>query len=103
MALWQEAVFINAGSYVIRPKSSGPVLIWRRSMARIVPREMGIEYVCSVRLSMIVRVSLGIGGIPARRFPQMNGVYPIILWVFCSICDYNEISTGASYARYWVP
>jgi hypothetical protein len=31
------AVFMNAGSYVINPKSSAPALIWRRSIARIVP------------------------------------------------------------------
>jgi hypothetical protein len=37
MALRQFAVFMKAGSYVISPKSSAPVLIWRRSMARIVP------------------------------------------------------------------
>jgi hypothetical protein len=32
-----EAVFVNAGSYAIRPKSSSETLISRRSMARIVP------------------------------------------------------------------
>ena len=37
MALRQFAVFMNAGSYVISPKSSASVLICRRSMARIVP------------------------------------------------------------------
>ena len=37
IALRHEAVFMKAGSYVIKPKSSAPVLIWRRSMARIEP------------------------------------------------------------------
>jgi hypothetical protein len=37
------AVFMKAGSYVIRPKSSSEVLIWRRSIARIVPSATGIS------------------------------------------------------------
>ena len=55
--LRQLAVFMNAGSYVIRPKSSGPLLIWRRSMARIVPSWIGSSYFFPVRLSTIVKVS----------------------------------------------
>jgi hypothetical protein len=35
MALLHDAVFMNAGSYVINPNSSGAVLIWRRSIARV--------------------------------------------------------------------
>src|SRR5688572_2899279 len=58
MRLWQAAVFVKAGSYVIRPKSSSPVLIWRRSMARMVPCLTGISYVLPVRLSVMVRESL---------------------------------------------
>src|SRR5262245_20314067 len=57
MALRQFAVFMNAGSYVIRPKSSAPFLIWRRSIARIVPSWMGSSYCLPVRLSTIVRVA----------------------------------------------
>src|SRR5437588_8795358 len=57
MALRQFAVFMNAGSYVIRPKSSGPALIWRRSIARIVPSWIGSSYFFPVRLSTIVSVS----------------------------------------------
>src|SRR5205085_2690336 len=58
MALRHAAVFMKAGSYVIRPKSSAPLLIWRRSIARIVPSLIGRSYVLPVRLSVIVRVSL---------------------------------------------
>jgi len=41
MALRHAAVFMKAGSYVIRPKSSSPVRICRRSMALIVPSVIG--------------------------------------------------------------
>src|SRR5678815_3957227 len=54
--LLHAAVLVNAGSYVINPKSSGAVLIWRRSMARIAPFSIGISYVLPVRLSTILRV-----------------------------------------------
>src|SRR5579885_1329491 len=57
MALRQFAVLRNAGSYVIRPKSSGDVLIFRKSIARIVPSVTGTSYVLPVRLSVIVSVS----------------------------------------------
>src|SRR5947207_6767411 len=57
IALRQFAVFMNAGSYVIRPKSSGVALICRRSMARIVPSWTGSSYFFPVRLSTIVSVS----------------------------------------------
>src|SRR5471030_423587 len=57
MALRQFAVFMNAGSYVISPKLSGAVLIWRRSIARIVPSWTGSSYVLPVRLSVIEIVS----------------------------------------------
>src|SRR5262245_39395983 len=60
MALLQCAVFMYAGSYVMTPKSSGPVLICRRSIARIVPSWIGSSYVFPVRLSVTVSVS-GIG------------------------------------------
>src|SRR4051812_4526803 len=51
---------MNAGSYVIRPKSSAWALIWRRSIARMVPSWIGRSYFLPVRLSTIVSVS-GIG------------------------------------------
>src|SRR5678815_650614 len=57
MELRQFAVFMNAGSYVMRPKSSSDVLIWRRSPALIVPSWMGSSYFLPVRLSTIVSVS----------------------------------------------
>src|SRR5712671_5339727 len=57
MALRQFAVFRNAGSYVIRPKSSGLTLICRRSMARIVSSVTGTSYCFPVRLSVIESVS----------------------------------------------
>src|ERR1017187_6500085 len=60
MLLRHDAVFINAGSYVISPKSSGPVLICRRSIARIVPSWIGTSYFLPVRLSTIVSVSEGV-------------------------------------------
>src|ERR687886_665589 len=52
-----DAVFVYAGSYVIRPKSSSSTLIWRKSMARTVPSVISISYVRPVRLSVTVRVS----------------------------------------------
>src|SRR5436190_3760326 len=57
IALRQFAVFMNAGSYVIRPKSAGAALICRKSMARIVPSWIGSSYFFPVRLSTIVSVS----------------------------------------------
>src|SRR5215475_5419520 len=54
--LLQEAVFMNAGSYVIRPKSSEETLIFRRSVARIAPSSIGKSYFLPVRLSSIVSV-----------------------------------------------
>src|SRR5205085_2319011 len=48
---------MNAGSYVIKPKSSAVVLICRRSMARMVPSWIGSSYLLPVRLSTIVRES----------------------------------------------
>src|SRR5258708_32297671 len=57
MALRQFAVFMNAGSYVISPKSSGDALIWRRSIARIVPSWTGSSYFFPVRLSTVQMVS----------------------------------------------
>src|SRR5581483_4510782 len=48
---------MKAGSYVISPKSSGPALICRRSMPRMVPSWIGSSYFLPVRLSTIVRVS----------------------------------------------
>src|SRR5215813_8502046 len=64
--LRQLAVFMNAGSYVINPKSSVPVLICRRSMARTVPFWIGSSYFLPVRLSVIERVS-GIGHYSIHR------------------------------------
>src|SRR5260370_42689033 len=61
--LRHEAVFMNAGSYVIRPKSSSWTLIFRRSIARIVSSVIGTSYVFPVRLSVMVRVS---GTFPSR-------------------------------------
>ena len=57
MRLLQAAVFMNAGSYVIIPNSSGVTLIWRRSVALIVPSWIGTSYCLPVRLSVIVSVS----------------------------------------------
>src|SRR5207244_9498429 len=54
--LLQEAVFMKAGSYVIKPKSSSEVLIWRRSIALIVPFSMGRSYCFPVRLSVTVKL-----------------------------------------------
>src|SRR5436189_3414739 len=59
MALRHDAVFMNAGSYVIRPPSPSSTPIWRRSGARIVPSTIGSVYSRPVRLSVIVRVSDG--------------------------------------------
>src|SRR3954462_2514640 len=51
-----DAVFVYAGSYVIRPKSSSSTLIWRKSMARTVPSVISISYVWPGGLSVPVRV-----------------------------------------------
>ena len=61
MLLRHDAVFMNAGSYVINPKSSGPALICRRLIARIVPSSTGTLYVLPVRLSVMVSVFSGLG------------------------------------------
>src|SRR4029078_8283878 len=57
MRLLHAAVFMNAGSYVIIPNSSAVTLIWRMSVALIVPSWMVISYCLLVRLSVIVSVS----------------------------------------------
>ncbi len=62
MALRQVAVFKNAGSYVIRPKSSSPTLICLSAWVRMQPFSIGTSYVFPVRLSVIVSVSFGMGG-----------------------------------------
>src|SRR6516225_7187428 len=67
MALRQLAVFMNAGSYVIKPKSFALTLIRRRSIARIVPSWIATSYVLPVRLSVIVSVSLIAGCFGLRR------------------------------------
>src|SRR5215467_8300091 len=59
---------MNAGSYVMSPKSSAPVLICRRSIARMVPFWTGSSYCLPVRLSVIVNVS-GIRLLFRHRFP----------------------------------
>src|SRR3990172_4321375 len=56
MALRQEAVLVNAGSYTINPKSSSDTLIWRKSIALTMPSDVGIWYVRPVRLSVMVSV-----------------------------------------------
>ena len=54
----QAAVFMKAGSYVIRPKSSSDTRIARKSSARTVPSVIGISYVRPVRLSVTLSVSV---------------------------------------------
>src|SRR4030095_16091472 len=60
-----DAVFVKAGSYASRPKSSGPVRIWRKSMARIAPSTIGTSYCLPVRLSTTVRLSLAMAHLRA--------------------------------------
>src|ERR1700733_16308325 len=55
--LAHEAVFANAGSYVIIPKSESCTLICRKSIGRIVSFLIGISYFFPVRLSMMESVS----------------------------------------------
>src|SRR5438552_11144464 len=76
MALRHEAVFMNAGSYVIRPKSSLPFLIWRRSVALIVPSLIGTSYDFPVRLSVIVRVSLAKCNLRRLRRVNLSEIAP---------------------------
>src|SRR3954467_675836 len=64
-----DAVFVYAGSYVIRPKSSSSTLIWRKSIARTVPSVISISYVRPVRLSVTVRVSPPCGAAPSPPLP----------------------------------
>src|ERR1700687_3224584 len=62
MRLRHEAVLVKAGSYDIRPKSSGEVLISRKWVARTTPpSSIGISYCLPVRLSVIVSVFFAIG------------------------------------------
>src|SRR5919202_946232 len=64
-----DAVFVYAGSYVIRPKSSSSTLICRKSMARTVPSVISISYVRPVRLSVTVRVSPPFVAAPSPPVP----------------------------------
>src|SRR5512135_3603348 len=62
IALLHDAVFMNAGSYVMIPNSSGAVFIGRRSIARTAvspsgpPSTMGTEYFLLLRESVISSV-----------------------------------------------
>src|SRR3954466_6428598 len=57
MADRQEAVFMNAGSYVMTPKSLSLTLMSRSAVARTVPSSIGTSYDLPVRLSVIVSES----------------------------------------------
>src|SRR3954449_12199567 len=52
ISLRHAAVFVKAGSYVIRPKSSSSTFIWRKSIAFTVPSVISTSYVSPVRLSV---------------------------------------------------
>src|SRR5215210_537615 len=69
-----EAVFVKAGSYVMRPKSSSSTLIWRKSMARTVPSVISISYDCPVRLSVTDRVSR-----PSRATSPAAGCVSVLI------------------------
>src|SRR5262245_13835349 len=59
IALLHDAVFMKAGSYVIRPNSASDVFTWRRSIARTTvspstpPCRMGVLYAFLVRESVM--------------------------------------------------
>src|SRR3954447_3612746 len=55
ISLRHDAVFVNAGSYAIRPKSSSSTLIPRSSIALIVPSVISSSYCSPVRLSVTER------------------------------------------------
>src|SRR3954454_17358624 len=77
-ALRHEDVFRYAGSYDMRPPSPSDVLIWRRSVARIVPSTIGSEYSRPVRLSATVSVSSATTGNLAASAPQrLRGAAPL--------------------------
>src|SRR3954469_23541761 len=57
MADRHEAVFMNAGSYVMTPKSLSLTLMSRSAVARTVPSSIGTSYDLPVRLSVIVSES----------------------------------------------
>src|SRR3954447_325267 len=65
MAERVEAVFVNAGSYVMRPKSSSSTFIWRKSIARTVPSLISTCEVLPVRLSVTDSVSLAVATAPS--------------------------------------
>src|SRR5436190_22287385 len=84
IVLRHDAVFMNAGSYVTRPKSSGAVLICLRSLARIVPSLLGSSYCLPVRLSTTVRVSpVGFDGVDAAA--AFRSVVTLFAMVFVLI------------------
>src|SRR5579871_987206 len=92
MRLTQAAVFWYAGSYVIRPKSSEDVLIWRRSMARMAPCSIGTSYFLPVRLSVIVRVSAISAG--ASRFVSVDVVSDTVTRRISCRCSWDPIGAG---------
>src|SRR5919202_1936177 len=74
-----DAVFVYAGSYVIRPKSSSSTLICRKSMARTVPSVISTSYVRPVRLSVTVRVSPPFVAAPSPGSPEPSAhVGPVL-------------------------
>src|SRR5262249_49762441 len=57
MADRHDAVFMNAGSYDMTPKSSSLTLMFLKAVARTVPSSIGTSYDLPVRLSVIVSES----------------------------------------------
>src|SRR4051794_6237426 len=58
IALRTDAVFMNAGSYVMRPRSSSSTFACRSAVARIAPSSIGASYVLPVRSSVNLSVSV---------------------------------------------
>src|SRR5215213_9971400 len=98
IALRHDAVFMNAGSYVIIPKSSSSVLICRRSSALIVPSLMGSSYVFPVRLSVIVTVSLA-KDLPPRSNEVGNVSKVVVITLRHERAGHNGRRLGAQSPR----
>src|SRR5687767_6169141 len=107
IALRQEAVFMNAGSYVMSPGSSGSlVLIFLRSVPRMQPSATGRVYVWPVRVSLTSRVPWAslTAAPPFPLAPDFGTDVPVSVillalykWLWCVNLAYLHSSIYADY------
>ena len=91
-----DAVFMNAGSYVMSPKSSSATRIARKSSARTVPSVIGISYVRPVRLSVTLSVSAPVAADAPLRAGAMSLVTFLMSFGVLTSTDYAPYGSKIS-------